>query len=327
MTERDQRHVAAICEDNPAALEVIRDTVASLDHEPVELTTLDEIRDFLASGKDPCYWLQDMQMPHTLGARPHEKVGETGVRMVRARYGGEHRIPVIILTAFRNDSAFVMNVARLGADDFIEKANIADLGDTILRWLKERGREDHASCAGCNARSRKAQAREPEAPEIGDKPVARLFSHEQKVGWRPLTEAEVAEVIERRKQLHLFVNAMTEEAEGFRAGRLDVEGRYKEVFLQRTQAEILAELAAARRAVRPTALVCLKRAGLGGSAAGAVRLVEQARRLVDVNPIVNGRVSRRKWRAIHTVGDKDTRGFWFDPPADVQWAVLVTHTE
>jgi CheY-like chemotaxis protein len=325
MSEHDQVHIAAVCEDNPAALEVICDTVASLNHVPVPLTTLEEIKGFLASGRDPCYWLMDMQMPHAKGARPHEKVGETSMRMVRARSSGEHRMPIIVLTAFRNDSAFVMNVARLEADDFIEKANMADLGDAILRWLKERGREDHASCAACNARSRPAEARE--APKVAGEPVARLFSHERKVGSRGLTEAEVAKLIEGRKELHLFVNAMTEEAEGFRAGRRDVEGRYKEVFLQRTQAEIVAELAAARQALRPSAMKCLKRAGLGGSATAAVRLVEQARKLVDVNAIVDGRVSRRKWRAIHTVGEKDMRAFWFDPPPGVLWAVLLSHTE
>jgi hypothetical protein len=120
---------------------------------------------------------------------------------------------------------------------------------------------------------------------------------------------------------------MKEEEEGFRAGRLDIEGRYKEVFLQRTQAEIVAELVATRQAVRPSTLKCLKRAGFGGSAMGAVRLVEQARKLVDVNPIVDGRVSSRKWRAIHTGGEKDMKTFWFDPPPELQFAVLVAHTE
>jgi CheY-like chemotaxis protein len=322
MTEREERHVAAVCEDNPAALEVICDTVASLNHEPVPLATLDEIKDFLASGREPCYWLQDMQMPHGKGARPHEKVGETSTRMVRARSSGKHRIPIIVLTAFRNDPAFVMNAARLGADDFIEKANMPDLGDAILRWLKERGREDHASCAACNASSREAEAMKPEEPKAAAKPVARLFSHEQKVGWRSVTEAEVRDVVARRKALHLFVNALTEERDGFLASRLDVEGRYREVFLQRTQAEILVELAAARQAVRPSTMKCLKRAGLGQSSMGAVRLVEQARNLVDVNPIVGGRVSRRRWRAIHTGGEKDLKTFWFDPPPDLRWAVL-----
>jgi CheY-like chemotaxis protein len=126
--ESDQRHVGAVCEDNPAALEVICDIVASLDHEAVPLTTLDEIKAFLASGRTPCYWLQDMQMPHTLGARPHEKVGETSVRLVRTRSIGVSRIPIIVLTAFRNDPAFLMSVARLQADDLIEK---------------DRGREGH----------------------------------------------------------------------------------------------------------------------------------------------------------------------------------------
>jgi hypothetical protein len=296
--------------------------VASLDHVPVPLTTLDEIRDFLASGAPFCYWLQDMQMPHSKGARPHEKVGESSMRMVRSISTGPVGVVLLVVTGFRNDSAFVFNTSRLQADDFIEKSAIEALPDRILYWLKEKGREDHASCAACNARSRPMDSAPPAAASGAAAPRARLLSHEDK-GARLVTEAEIVALAERRRGLDLFLNALAEEPAGFRAGCTDLKGRYRDVFLPKTSAEIVAELVEERKPVRATALRCLKAAGLGGNLEGAVRLVQQARKLVDAHAIVNGRESQKRWRAFHTVGEKNATAFWFDPPAGFRWGVVV----
>ena len=194
-------HRAAVCEDHPYARQAICETVASLGHEPIPLATLDEMKAFLAKGELPCYWIQDMEMPHSPGARPHPKVGETGMRMVRAMSNGKYRVPIIVLTGHRSDVDFVMNAGRLEADDFIEKANGEVLGDRILRWLKERGRERHADCAGCNARSRpkeEAGEDEPRGEEKGKEPVARLLAHD---GVRAVSAEELERVIARRKEL------------------------------------------------------------------------------------------------------------------------------
>jgi hypothetical protein len=154
--------------------------------------------------------------------------------------------------------------------------------------------------------------------------VARLYSHEQRVGAKSLTQLDVDAFIARRTELHMFVNALVEEPDGWRAGRTDLDGKYREVWLQRSQAEILLELLSTRKAVRPCAMASIKQRNLGGgSPAAAIRLVEQARKLVDVSPVVNGRTSRRKWRAIHTGGELDMKTFWFDPPLGLRWGVIV----
>jgi hypothetical protein len=54
-----------------------------------------------------------------------------------------------------------------------------------------------------------------------------------------------------------------------------------------------------------------------------VRLVQQARKAVDVRLMVAGKESRTEWRSIHTVGGKGGMGFVFEPRAGVRWAVMV----
>ena len=93
------RHVAAVCEDHPDARETICGMVKSLGHHPVPLANLDEMRAFLARGELPCYWIQDMEMPFEPGSRPHPKVGETGIRMLREPSNGKTRVPLLVLTA------------------------------------------------------------------------------------------------------------------------------------------------------------------------------------------------------------------------------------
>jgi CheY-like chemotaxis protein len=190
-----KNHRAAVCEDNPHARRAICDEVRSLGHEPVPLGTLAEIQAFLAKGELPCYWLQDMEMPHTEGARPLPSVGKTSMRGLQALSNGKYRVPIIVVTAHRNDPDFVFEMARLEADDFVDKAKMEVLTDRILRWLKERGREDHADCAACNARSRP----EAEAGRAGSgtgtgeergagEPVARVHTHD---GVRAVTGEEL----------------------------------------------------------------------------------------------------------------------------------------
>jgi FixJ family two-component response regulator len=313
------RHKGVVCEDDRDVRDRICNVVASLDHEPIPLGSLQEIKQFLEKEEDPCYWLQDMQMPHVANAVVHEKVGETSMRLARARSRGPFGWPILVVTGFRSDSAFVMSCARAEADEFIEKADIDVLADKILEWLRLKGRPDHASCPACNVRSRPARVEPAEAPRVI---VARLYSHEQQVGAKDLTQLDVDALIARRTELHMFVNALFEESEGWRAGRTDVDGKYREVFLQTSQTEILVELVSRRKAVRPCEMACFKKRNLGGSPAAAIRLVEQARKLVDVNPVIHGRTSRRKWRAIHTLSESDMKTFWFDPGPAVRWGVL-----
>lgn len=151
------RHLILIAEDDPQNAEVLREAVESMDFEARVVTTLEEIRACLEA-LTPCAMLQDMQMPHAAGARPHEKAGESGIRMLRKKSNGARRVPVLVVTAFRSDPDFVWAMAELEADGFVEKANIGKLPDKLLAVLKKNGREDHANCARCNAESAGAAA-------------------------------------------------------------------------------------------------------------------------------------------------------------------------
>jgi CheY-like chemotaxis protein len=313
-----ETHEAAVCEDHDETRQRICDTVASLGHKPVPLTTLEEMRAYYSSGRRPCYVLQDMQMPHRHGAPAHEAVGDSGIGMLRAVSTGPWRIPCIVLTSFSKEAKYVMHCIRLGADDFLEKSRMSELPETIRHNLKATGREDHAECARCAERSRPAGA----APEAAkEKPaVARLLSHE---GTRGIDEEELARIIARRKELDLFLNARDEEAAGYLAGRRDLKRNYRETYISRTDAEIIAELVEAKKEVRANALKCLRAAGCGAELAVAVRMVQKARKLVDVHALVNGRESQKRWRSIHTTGDKNATAFCFRPPATLRWSLLL----
>jgi hypothetical protein len=60
-----------------------------------------------------------------------------------------------------------------------------------------------------------------------------------------------------------------------------------------------------------------------GGHESAVRLVQQARKAVDVHVKVGDRESRTEWRSIHTIGGKGQTSFLFDPRPGVRYAVIV----
>ena len=309
-------HVALVSEDDPKTSAEVCGIAASLGHEPVPVTTLEEKRAFFASGRRPCYEVQDLQMPYKHGANPHEASGESGIRFTRSVSSGRWRIPVIVLTAFSDKPRYVAKVTKLEADDYLMKSQMSELGDVILQWLKETGREDHAECARCNERSRPPSA-PPEAKEVPV--VARLLSHE---GTRGIDEEELARIIARRKDLDLFLNARDEERSGFLAGRTDLRRSYKETYVPKLHADILVELIEAGKAIRATALKCLRAGNVAMDNENALRLVQRARQAIDVHALVNGRESRKKWRAIHTTGEKNAIAFWFRPPPGMRWGVV-----
>ena len=141
-----------------------------------------------------------------------------------------------------------------------------------------------------------------------------------------MTAEEVQALVEGRRGLDLFLDFTKEEARGFLSGRTDRKGVFREAWLTRTHAGIVAELVEARREIRATALECFKAAGVGRQMGAAVKLVQQARKLVDVNEVVNGRENRRRWRAFHTVGERTNVGFVFRAPEGFRWGVVVGRT-
>ena len=316
------RHVGWVIEDHPHAAAVMKEYVQSLDHEVIVSTTLEEVRAVLAE-RLPCYVLQDIQIPHDAGARPHDKAGESSVRMIRKLSNGPGRVPIIVVTEYRNDPDFVWRMRDLEVDGFVEKSKVEVLPDRVLERLEAAGRADHAACAGCNARSRPAGAGAA-AGAVGsgvgaEAKVARVFSHEG-AGVAEVTAAEWAAMVERRGEMDSFLDFVTERERGYLAGATGRDGVFREVWLAETHAGIVAELVGARgKAIRATGMKCLKSAGLGS----AVRLVQQARKLVDVNAVVDGRVHRTRWRAFKTEGEKGDLGVRFDPPVGFRWGVGV----
>ena len=159
------RHEILVVEDNPQNAVTLREMVHSMDMDCRVVDTLDEVRACLASGFEPCAVLQDMQIPHTAGARPHEKSGESSIALIQAFAKGKSRPPILVVTAFRSDPDYVWQMAELEVDGFVAKSNVESLPDKLRAAMKKCGREDHAKCAACNREARAlAQASRGEDP-------------------------------------------------------------------------------------------------------------------------------------------------------------------
>ncbi|HEY2511052.1 MAG TPA: response regulator, partial [Polyangiaceae bacterium] len=152
------RHEILIVEDNHENAEVLRDLVQSMDFGCRVVTTLEEVRACLESGFLPCGVLQDVQIPHAAGARPHEKAGESSIALVRARSRGAMRVPIVVLTAFRSEPELVWRMAELEADFFLEKTKIGALPDKLAAYLARNGRACHGDCERANLESQPAPA-------------------------------------------------------------------------------------------------------------------------------------------------------------------------
>jgi len=122
--------VVLIVEDNPQNAEALSEMVQSMDMVARVVTTLADVRELLASGFVPDAVLQDMQIPHAAGARPHEKSGESSIALVQARFG-KGVVPIIVVTAFRSDPDYVWQMAELDVDGFVAKSNIESLPDKL----------------------------------------------------------------------------------------------------------------------------------------------------------------------------------------------------
>jgi len=153
-----------LVEDDPQNAETLRDIVGSMDMDCRVVVTLEEVRALLASGFAACAVLQDIQIPHAAGARPHEKAGESSIALVKARWPGKRRPGIVVVTGFRSDPDFVWAMSELDVDGFCSKSNIQALPDKLHAALKKRGREDHAGCAACDGES--ARSADRSAPNM-----------------------------------------------------------------------------------------------------------------------------------------------------------------
>ena len=145
-------HVGYVVEDDPVMARTLCDFVASLGHEWMLATTLEEARLGIARGGF-CYALLDMQIPATDGAPPIVACGETVLRAVREKYPartarGKHVLPIVVVTSYSREPEFVMRMLKMEANDFVAKpiASQEVVPDKIREALLAAEREDHAAC-------------------------------------------------------------------------------------------------------------------------------------------------------------------------------------
>src|SRR5689334_23092957 len=96
--KKTPRHKALIVEDNPTVAEQLVSVVSSIGHEAIVVTTLEEELAALEE-IDPCYMMQDMQLPPSAGMKETPMSGRTGVRTARDKYpernaAGHHIFPI-----------------------------------------------------------------------------------------------------------------------------------------------------------------------------------------------------------------------------------------
>ena len=315
------KHVVQIVEDNPDSARVLEEIVRSMDFDCRIATTLEEAKAALAESL-PCAVLQDIEIPYAAGARPHDRAGESSIRATRALSSGAMRVPILVVTALPPEPDFVWRMSELEADAFVPKSNVRVLPDKLLACLRKTGREEHARCADRNAESHPGAGTVAAegghgAPAAIALPVATLYANDRH--GVPILPGEQRALALRRSEIDLFLDYVTDDPRGRLAGYRDHAGVFHETFLGETSAWIVSELVRARRAVRADAMKRLS----GGGPESAVRLVQKARKAVDVNVVVRGKVSRTEWRAFHTVGEKGAMGFEFRPPLGMTWAVMV----
>jgi chromosome condensin MukBEF ATPase and DNA-binding subunit MukB len=93
----------------------------------------------------------------------------------------------------------------------------------------------------------------------------------------------------------------------YRAGRIDVDGLFRDLSVSSTEAEIVVRLARTRRRVTAVELADTRYPD---------KLVEKARRKIDIE--VDG-----CYRSIRTHGHGDTKTYELAPDAGIGWCVVV----
>lgn len=133
----------------------------------------------------------------------------------------------------------------------------------------------------------------------------------------PLSSHELKALVEKRRGLDLFLNFVAPGPDGYVAGRTNADGTYDDVSVTPASAALIAELVQERRPLRAMGMKCVRHGGIGH----AVRAMQRARKSVDLQ------LGRTTWRSIRTIspvgGDDTTMEFFFDPPAELKFAVVV----
>ncbi|MBL4846139.1 MAG: response regulator [Planctomycetes bacterium] len=114
-----QQHKALIVDDQQGVLEILGAILSSLDHAYDYARTQREARDLLIANRY-CYILLDLEFPADEGITARIQTGFNCLAEIRQRF---HRddLPVIVMTAHENGTAYPIRALQLGANDFAQK--------------------------------------------------------------------------------------------------------------------------------------------------------------------------------------------------------------
>ncbi len=146
-------HRALVVEDDPHVAAELCRLLASLGHEAIHASTLEELRAAIEKGGF-CYVLLDMEIPADARSRPLASCGETGLALLRKAFphrgvGGHHVLQILVVTGYSTDHEFVSRIFEMNADGFIAKPfgqKPEVLLDKARAALVKAGREDHEAC-------------------------------------------------------------------------------------------------------------------------------------------------------------------------------------
>ena len=135
--------------------------------------TIEDFHELMNRGVEYCGGLHDLDLPLKRSSiKPHSEAGFISIAEQRAASPianelGVHYTPILCVSQPAKDHRIARRARRVGADDVVVKPfidNDETLVDTVKRFLRECGRDDHARCAQINALGRRRDSIPSAAP-------------------------------------------------------------------------------------------------------------------------------------------------------------------
>jgi CheY-like chemotaxis protein len=147
------QHCTLLIEDDPQMAAEMKSLLASLGHNCIHASTLEEVRAAIEKGGF-CLALLDMQIPADASSIPLVSCGETALALLRIhdarrRANGRHILQILVVTSYSKEPDFVSRMHEMDADGFIAKPfddRLEAVVDKIRAALARADRIDHASC-------------------------------------------------------------------------------------------------------------------------------------------------------------------------------------
>jgi DNA-binding response OmpR family regulator len=146
-------HRVLVVEDDPRLAAELCRLLASIGHEAIHVSTLEELRAAIETGGFCCVLL-DMEIPADARSRALVSCGETALQLLRKVYphrrpNGFHVLQILVVTGYSTNHEFVSRIFEMNADGFIAKPfdqKPEVLLDKVRAALVKAGREDHDAC-------------------------------------------------------------------------------------------------------------------------------------------------------------------------------------